>query len=135
MLGWETQLMRQEASLQASPSVSMNISAEILMKPSHLKAITTSQASLASHKYLHTRTKSCHREQLGFILALYSSRHRSLEKPNRGHGPPACVLSRWSIPSYSAPAGQLGKSPPNRVALSLLSTLCGPEVLSRLHAV
>lgn len=83
MLGQEDQLMSQEASLQASPSVSINISAEILMKPSHLKAITISPAPLVSHKYLHIRTKSCHREQLGFILAPSSSRHRSLEKPNR----------------------------------------------------
>lgn len=56
----ENQLMSQEASLQASPSVSVNISAEILMKPYHLKTITTSLASLVGHKYLHTRTKSCH---------------------------------------------------------------------------
>lgn len=75
--------MSQEASLQTSTSVSVNTSTEILMKPSHLKAITTSPASLVNHKYLHTRTKSCHREQLGFILALDCSRHRSLEKPSR----------------------------------------------------
>lgn len=61
MSGRENRLMSQEASLQASPSVSVNTSTEILMKPSHLKAITTSPASLVNHKYLHTRTKRCHR--------------------------------------------------------------------------
>lgn len=134
MFGRENQHMSQEASLQASPSGCINISAEILMKPSHLKAITTSPASLVSHKYLHTRTKSCHQEQLGFILALYSSRHRSLEKAKQMTWPSCLCSLQLEHPILLSSSRQgRGVSTQQSSPISLSSTPCGPEVLPCLH--